>query len=153
MRRLAFILCLLCLSVPAYAVEPSEILPDANLENRAREISSILRCLVCQNESIDESSASLARDLRLLVRERLVLGETDQQVIDFVVSRYGEFVLLQPKINGINIVLWAIGPLALVFSIMLSASYIRTKNRTKKSKPKIPLSANEQARLDEILNQ
>lgn len=136
-----------------YAVEPDEILPDAALENRAREISSILRCLVCQNESIDESSASLARDLRLLVRERLVLGETNEQVIDFVVSRYGEFVLLQPKINGINIVLWAIGPLALLFSIMLSASYIRTKNRTKKSKPKIPLSENEQARLDEILNQ
>ena len=106
MKQFVFIIAVLWLAVPSFAVEPDEILPDPILEKQAREISSVLRCLVCQNESIDESSASLARDLRILVRERLLLGETNDQVLEFIVSRYGEYVLLKPKISGINVVLW-----------------------------------------------
>src|SRR6056297_550684 len=92
----------LVLSGAAYAVEPDEILPDPVLEERARELSKGIRCLVCRNESIDESNAELARDLRLLVRERLVEGDSDTEVIDFVVARYGEYVLLRPTASGAN---------------------------------------------------
>ena len=99
MKQFVFIIAVLWLAVPSFAVEPDEILPDPILEKQAREISSVLRCLVCKNESIDESSASLARDLRILVRERLLLGETNDQVLEFIVSRYGEYVLLKPKIS------------------------------------------------------
>lgn len=91
---------------PAFAVLPDEMLSDPALEARAREISGQLRCLVCQNESIDNSNADLARDLRLLVRKRLVAGDTDQQAIDYIVARYGEFVLLKPKFALHNLVLW-----------------------------------------------
>ena len=94
MIKLACFILTLMLAIPGWAVEPDEILSDATLEKRARDISQNLRCLVCQNESIDESNASLARDLRLLVRERLMEGETDQEVLEFIVDRYGEFVLL-----------------------------------------------------------
>ena len=93
-----------------YAVDPSEILDNPILEKRARHISKDLRCLVCQNQSIDDSDANLARDLRLLVRERLIMGDTDYQVIDYVVSRYGDFVLLRPPVKAITALLW-LGPL------------------------------------------
>ena len=128
-----------------------EILPDAELEKRARDISQNLRCLVCQNESIDESTASLARDLRLLVRERLKQGETDQEVVAFVVDRYGEFVLLRPQANGINLILWALAPMALLFSMAFSGAYIRNKNRATKLKKTPPLSNEEKDKLNQIL--
>ena len=149
-RSVLFVLILL-LATPGWAVEPDEILPDAQLEKRARDISQNLRCLVCQNESIDESTASLARDLRLLVRERLKQGETDQEVVAFVVDRYGEFVLLRPQANGINLILWALAPMALLFSMAFSGAYIRNKNRATKLKKTPPLSNEEKDKLNRIL--
>lgn len=149
-RSVLFVLILL-LATPGWAVEPDEILPDAELEKRARDISQNLRCLVCQNESIDESTASLARDLRLLVRERLKQGETDQEVVAFVVDRYGEFVLLRPQANGINLILWALAPMALLFSMAFSGAYIRNKNRAAKLKKTLPLSNEEKDKLNQIL--
>ena len=114
MRWLILPMFVLALMGPATAVEPDEILSDPVLENRARELSAQLRCLVCQNQSIDDSDAPLARDLRILVRERLTSGDTDAQVIDFVVARYGEFVLLKPRLNEHTLVLWLTPPLALL---------------------------------------
>ena len=96
----------LCLASPAHAVDPGEILPDAALEQRARAISSELRCLVCQNQSIDDSNAPLAKDLRVLVRERLTAGESDRAVVDYIVARYGDFVLLKPPFNSHTLLLW-----------------------------------------------
>jgi len=116
MRRLAAIALLLAAitSGSSLAVQPDEMLKDPNLEARARELSRELRCMVCQNQSIDDSEAPLARDLRLLVRERLTKGDTDQQVLDFLVARYGEFVLLKPPLEGRTIILWTLPPLALL---------------------------------------
>jgi cytochrome c-type biogenesis protein CcmH len=102
----AALVALVIVCAPAFAVEPDEILPNATLEARARTISSGLRCLVCQNQSIDDSNAPLARDLRLLVRERLKAGDTDAQVMQFVEDRYGEFVLLRPALNAHTLLLW-----------------------------------------------
>lgn len=115
MKWLSLFLLVMTLAstAPALAVQPDEILPNAGLETRARHISKDLRCVVCQNQSIDDSDAPLARDLRLLVRERLVAGDTDQEVVDYVVSRYGDFVLLRPPVKGVTAVLW-LGPLAFV---------------------------------------
>jgi len=112
MRSLFILLLLMPLAwtPPALAIQPDEILPDSGLETRAGHISKDLRCVVCQNQSIDDSDAPLARDLRILVRERLVAGDSDQEVIDYVVSRYGDFVLLRPPVKGVTAVLWA-GPL------------------------------------------
>jgi cytochrome c-type biogenesis protein CcmH len=116
MRRLAAIALLFAAitSGSSLAVQPDEMLKDQNLEARARELSRELRCMVCQNQSIDDSEAPLARDLRLLVRERLTKGDTDQQVLDFLVARYGEFVLLKPPLEGRTIILWTLPPLALL---------------------------------------
>jgi len=116
MLRLAAIALLLATitSGSSFAVQPDEMLKDPNLEARARELSRELRCMVCQNQSIDDSEAPLARDLRLLVRERLTKGDTDQQVLDFLVARYGEFVLLKPPLEGRTIILWTLPPLALL---------------------------------------
>ena len=105
-RRLVLLAMLLLASFPALAVNPDEILKDPALEARARALSAQLRCMVCQNQSIDDSNAELARDLRLLVRERLVDGDSDEAVIDYVVSRYGEFVLLKPRFSLRNLALW-----------------------------------------------
>ena len=127
MIKLACFILTLMLAIPGWAVEPDEILSDATLEQRARDISQNLRCLVCQNESIDESNASLARDLRLLVRERLMEGETDQEVLEFIVDRYGEFVLLRPQVNGVNLILWALAPISLLLSLIFSGAYIFNK--------------------------
>ena len=114
MRALLAIVMLVLLSVPALAVRPDEMLADPALEARARDISHGLRCLVCQNQSIDDSDADLARDLRLLVRERLVAGDTDDQVRDYIVARYGEYVLLNPVVAPHTLLLWVAGPVVLV---------------------------------------
>ena len=151
MIKLACFILTLMLAIPGWAVEPDEILSDATLEQRARDISQNLRCLVCQNESIDESNASLARDLRLLVRERLMEGETDQEVLEFIVDRYGEFVLLRPQVNGVNLILWALAPIALLLSLIFSGAYIFNKNRSVKVAKPTPLTNEEQDKLDQIL--
>ena len=151
MIKLACFILTLMLAIPGWAVEPDEILSDATLEQRARDISQNLRCLVCQNESIDESNASLARDLRLLVRERLMEGETDQEVLEFIVDRYGEFVLLRPQVNGVNLILWALAPIALLISLIFSGAYIFNKNRSVKVAKPTPLTNEEQDKLDQIL--
>ena len=121
------LMTLMFLASMAFAVEPHEILPDNALEERARDISKGLRCPVCQNESIDESSAQIAADLRVLVRERLVAGDSDREVVDFVVARYGEFVLLKPSISGVNLFLWAIPPLMLLAALVIGVLFIRAR--------------------------
>ncbi|WP_027229937.1 cytochrome c-type biogenesis protein [Phyllobacterium sp. UNC302MFCol5.2] len=126
MKRLLVLIILglsLCLAGAAQAVSPDEMLSNPALEKRARTISAELRCMVCQNESIDDSNADLAKDLRLLVRERLVAGDTDQQVLDFLVARYGEFVLLKPRLQFSTLLLWGFPIAALVaggFAILIS---------------------------------
>ena len=150
MKRLLLILMLL--ATPLMAVEPDEVLDDPVLEARAREVSKGLRCLVCRNESIDESNASLARDLRLLLRERLVAGDSDQQAVDFIVSRYGEYVLLKPDTRGANWVLWAAGPLMLLLAGGVGLVYLRGRSKDQQGDD-TPLTEDEQARLHDILGQ
>ena len=132
---------------PAHAVQPDEILDDPRLEERAREISKELRCLVCRNESIDDSNAGLARDLRLLVRERLVAGDTDAEVRTYLVDRYGEFVLLKPVFSMSNAVLWIAGPLLFLIGLLVSIYYIRSRSPVEAQ----ALSAEEKAELERIL--
>lgn len=146
-----FILCLALMSAPAAAVQPDEILSDPALEARARDISALLRCPVCQGESIDDSNAPVARDLRLVVRERLSAGDSDEQVIDFVVARFGEFVLFEPRAEGVNLVLWVAGPLALLLALLGAARYLRRRDRAEPEPA--PLDADEARRLDEILKE
>lgn len=136
----------------AAAVQPDEVLDDPALEARARDISSGLRCLVCQNESIDESNASLAKDLRLLVRERLVAGDTDDEVMEYVVERYGEFVLLSPVTGGWNWLLWGAGPGLFLIAALVGASYIRGRS-TAAPESTDALTGDEQRRLEEILKE
>ena len=135
----------------AFAVEPDERLSDPNLEARARVISEGLRCLICQNQSIDDSSAPLARDLRILVRERLKAGSSDAEVERFLVDRYGEFVLLRPRFGPHTLLLW-LTPLALLVAI-ISALWRRARAPlpAAATDPARPLTADEQARLDRIL--
>lgn len=147
MKRLA--LCLMLLAAPALAVQPDEILDDPALEARARDISAGLRCLVCRNESIDESNADLARDLRLLVRERLVAGDSDTEVVDFVVDRYGEYVLLRPTATGSNLILWIAGPAMLLVGLGIAAVYLRRREAATPAAD--DLTEAERARLAEIL--
>ncbi|GLQ55064.1 cytochrome c-type biogenesis protein [Devosia nitrariae] len=118
MRLLHAFALLLVLCLPAFAVNPDEVLADPALEARARELSAELRCLVCQNQSIDDSDADLARDLRVIVRERLVAGDSDAEVKDHIVSRYGEFVLLRPVIAPHTLFLWAAGPIILAAGLI-----------------------------------
>ncbi|MFY0618230.1 cytochrome c-type biogenesis protein [Shimia sp.] len=134
------------------AVQPDEILDDPVLEERAREISKDLRCLVCRNESIDDSNAELARDLRILVRERLVAGDTDDGVVDFVVDRYGEYVLLRPRTSGTNMVLYGAGPVMLILALLLGFGYTRRRSKARSATER-SLSDEEQARLNEILKE
>lgn len=134
----------------AVAVEPDEVLEDPVLEGRARELSKDLRCLVCRNESIDESNAELARDLRVLLRERLVAGDSDREAMDFIVDRYGEYVLLRPTASGANWLLWAAGPLMLLAALLIAALYVRGRARAPKGAEQ-GLSAEEQDRLRKIL--
>jgi cytochrome c-type biogenesis protein CcmH len=148
MRRLILALCVI--AAPAWAVQPDEILDDPALEERAREISAGLRCLVCRNESIDDSNAELARDLRLLVRERLVAGDTNEETVDYIVDRYGEYVLLKPTLGGANLLLWLAGPLMLGAGLLTGGLYLR--RRSQETEPAtVRLSAEEEARLREIL--
>jgi len=132
----------------AFAVQPSEILPDPALEARARAISSQLRCLVCQNQSIDDSDAPLAGDLRRLVRERLMAHDSDAQVIDYVVARYGEFVLLKPRLEPATVLLWATPVLVLLAGVWLA---LRAAGRTATPEQGKPLSEAEKTALAEIL--
>ncbi|ABN76401.1 cytochrome c-type biogenesis protein [Cereibacter sphaeroides] len=148
--RLAALLLAALLATPAFAVQPDEILPDPALEARARDISQGLRCLVCRNENIDDSNAQLARDLRLLVRERLVAGDSDAEVVEFVVDRYGEYVLLNPTTGGANLILWIAGPAMLAGGLGLAALYLR-RRRTAPDAASAALSDEERARLAEIL--
>jgi cytochrome c-type biogenesis protein CcmH len=150
MRRLILILCLM--AAPVFAVQPDEILDDPALEARARSLSQGLRCLVCRNENIDDSNAELARDLRLLVRERLVAGDSDAEVIDFVVSRYGEYVLLKPTTGGGNWLLWAAGPMMLILALGVGFAYLRRREAAPESGA-AKLSAEEQGRLRKILDE
>lgn len=149
----ALILALgLSLATPALAVQPDEVLSDPALEARAREISKVLRCPVCQAETIDESNAALSRDLRLLVRERLVAGDSDQQVVDFVVARYGEYVLFRPDASGSNLILWLAGPAMLALGLGVAAVYLRRRRDTSEA-PVKALSTDERKRLAEILKE
>jgi len=151
MIRLALVAFMsLMLALPAHAILPDEVLDDPVLEQRARDLSAEIRCLVCQNESIDASNAQLARDLRILVRERLVEGDSNQEVLDFLVARYGEFVLLRPPVNQATVLLW-FGP-ALVLIIAGTVIFLRTRRRkTAAATAPAALSADEQARLNALL--
>ena len=145
-------LAMMAWTAPASAVQPDEILDDPVLEERARDLSKGLRCLVCRNESIDESNADLARDLRLLVRERLVAGDSDDEVIAFVVDRYGEYVLLQPTVGGSNWLLWAAGPLMLILAGGIGVVYLRGR-ASAPQQHETALNDAEKARLKKILEQ
>jgi cytochrome c-type biogenesis protein CcmH len=146
MRALA--LCLLLAASPAFAVQPDEMLADPVLEARAREISRDLRCPVCQGEAIDDSNAPISRDLRLLVRERLMEGDSDEEVVDHIVARYGEFVLFNPRATGSGLVLWLAGPAMLLLGGGLAFAMTRRRAR-----PEAELSEAEQARLAELMKE
>jgi cytochrome c-type biogenesis protein CcmH len=147
MRRLALIALLVALVAPtaALAVEPDEILKNPQLEARARQLSEALRCMVCQNQSIDDSAAPLARDLRLLVRERLTAGDSDQQVLNYLVARYGEFVLLKPRFELQNLLLWGLPPFALMAGMI--ALFVTARRRPTVNLQAPALSAAEQQRV------
>ena len=137
------------LASAAFAVEPNERLDDPVLEERARTLSKGLRCLVCRNENIDESNAELARDLRILLRERIVAGDTDEQAVGYLVSRFGEYVLLNPKATGANIILWVAGPVLLLMALAIAGGYLR------KRRPEGPadgLNDEEKVRLAQLLD-
>lgn len=144
----AFILALALLASPAWAVQPDEVLDDPALETRARDLSAGLRCPVCRNESIDESNADISRDLRLLLRERLVAGDTDAQALQFLVDRYGEYILLNPKVEGANILLWLAAPIMLIFAG--GVAFVTVRGRSTSATPDT-LTDDEQKRLDEIM--
>lgn len=148
MKRLAALVAALLLALPALAVEPSEMLPDPALESRARDIGRALRCVVCQNQSIDDSNAEVARDMRRAVRERLTAGDDDQKVFSYMVARYGDYVLLKPPFKAGTWALWLGGPLVLLIAggLLLMAA-----RRRKPIPPPEPLSDEEQRRLDALL--
>lgn len=149
MKRLILILTLI--ASPLFAVQPDEVLDDPALEQRARDLSTGLRCLVCRNESIDESNAELARDLRLLLRERLVAGDTDDEAIAFIVDRYGEYVLLKPTTSGSNLMLWLAGPIMLLIAAVMGWSFLRKRSQVQVTGEKDTLSDAEKERLRQIL--
>jgi cytochrome c-type biogenesis protein CcmH len=150
--RALILAALLALSpaLPVFAVQPDEILADPALEARARAISRELRCPVCQGEAIDDSNAPISRDLRLLVRERLVEGDSDEEVLEFVVARYGEFVLFNPRPEGANLLLWAAGPILLILGGGLAFAY--TRRRADAVAPaEAALTPEEEARLKDLV--
>ncbi len=149
LRQFLVLLALLpvLLAAPAYAVKPDEMLADPALEARARAISEGLRCMVCQNQSIDESDADLARDLRILVRDRLKTGDSDKQVVDYVVSRYGEFVLLKPRFEARTLLLWGAPVLLLVLGGIFIVHAVRSRRRADAT----PLTEAEKSELDALL--
>ena len=137
---------------PAYAVQPDEIMQDPAKEARARNLSKELRCMVCQNQSIDDSDAPLAKDLRLLVRERIATGESDKQVMDFLVARYGEFVLLKPRLELHTLLLWLLTPLVLISGAVALWWQNRRRNRGHAGDAAAAaLSAEEEARIERLL--
>lgn len=145
---LAALLLAVAVATPAFAIEPQEQLADPALEARARTISQELRCLVCQNESIDDSNADLARDLRRIVRERLTAGDTDDQVVGFVTARYGDYVLLRPPLRAGTLVLW-FGPVVLLFAA-IALLILRRRRRPAEA---APLSAEESRRLARLMDE
>ena len=147
MRTLLALALTLLMAAPAFAVLPDEILADPALEARARAISTTLRCLVCQNESIDDSNADLAREIRLIVRERLVAGDTDEQAVQYLVDRYGEYVLLKPVFAPHTLVLWAAAPVVLVIGGIAIVIGVR---RRRGLPVEAGLTADEQQALDEL---
>ncbi len=147
-RRFIMVLAILFAAAPAFAVNPDEVLADPALEARARAISAELRCMVCQNQSIDDSNAELAKDLRLLVRKRVTDGDSDSQVMDYIVSRYGEFVLLKPRFEMKTMLLW--GAPLLLFVVGGIALAVFARRRAGKPTGSA-LTAEEQARLTELL--
>ena len=143
-------ICLwLALATAAFAVEPNERLDDPVLEERARELSKGLRCLVCRNESIDESNAELARDLRILLRERIAGGDSDEEAVAYLVDRFGEYVLLNPKATGANVILWIAGPVLLLFALGIAFGYLRNR---RPDGPREDLSDDEKERLAQLLD-
>jgi cytochrome c-type biogenesis protein CcmH len=147
----AALLLLFSLAFPAFAVEPSERLADPALEARARAISAVLRCLVCQNESIDDSHADLAHDIRMLVRQRLTAGDSDQAAIQAVVDRYGDFVLLKPPVEPATYVLW-FGPVGLLL-VGLAGTLVWLRRRNVSTEAVAPLTEAERQRLDGLLRE
>ena len=145
-KHAPYILALFLTLSPVHAVQPDEMLADPVLEARAREISRDIRCPVCQGETIDDSSAPISRDLRLIIRERLVAGDSDEEVVDFIVDRFGEGVLFKPRAEGVNLVLWLAGAALLLAGIAVAVGAQR-----RRMVPEAPLSADEEAQLQEIL--
>ncbi|NOR63012.1 MAG: cytochrome C biogenesis protein CcdA [Rhodobacteraceae bacterium] len=143
-----YLMLILMLASPAMAVEPSEMLDDPALEARARVISKELRCVVCQNENIDDSNAGIAADLRVLVRERLVEGDTNEETMQYIVDRYGEYVLLKPTFFGSNMILWLMGPFLLLVGGLGAVVFIRGHA---KQEPEEGLSTEEQEKLARLL--
>jgi cytochrome c-type biogenesis protein CcmH len=150
MKHLFALVLALLLAAPVFAVQPDEILPDPALEARAREVSKLLRCPVCQGENIDDSNADISRDLRLLVRERLLAGDSNDEVIDYVVDRYGEFVLFEPRATGANLLLWLAGPLMLMGGAGVAFVWLRARRQARAPDA---LTPEEEARLREILKE
>jgi cytochrome c-type biogenesis protein CcmH len=141
-----YILALFLMVAPAWAVQPDEMLADPALEARARDISRDIRCPVCQGETIDDSNAPISRDLRLIIRERLVAGDTDAEVVDYIVARYGEGVLFKPPAEGVNLVLWLAGPALLLAGVGVALAAGRRRQVAD-----VALSAEEEARVKELL--
>ena len=148
MRKLFIILTVI--ATPVWAVEPDEMLSDQTLEARAQAIDDEIRCVQCQSENIASSNADWARDARLIVRELVSDGASDDEVKSFFLERYGERVLMTPSRGGVNIVLWAAGPGALLLALIVAAFYLRGRRRS--TQPETPLSEAEEARLREILD-
>jgi cytochrome c-type biogenesis protein CcmH len=154
LRRVLVALALALMILPGagvsgvYAVQPDEVLADPAMESRARDLSAGLRCLVCQNQSIDDSDAELAKDLRVLVRQRLVAGDTDTEVLDYLVSRYGEFVLLKPRFNWATLALWGAPIVVLLCGIALAVFSVRQRRRDSGTEI---LTAEEEAAIDKLV--
>ena len=146
MRWLALVLCLL--AAPLAAVQPDEVLDDPALEQRARALSDGLRCPVCRNESIDDSNAAISRDLRLLLRARLVAGDTDAEAMQYLVDRYGDYILLNPKVEGANILLWLAAPIMLILAGGIA--FVTIRGRSTAATPDA-LSTDEKRRLDQLM--
>lgn len=149
--RFLAVLALFSTLQSARAVEPDEVLKDLKLESRARDISLELRCLVCQNQSIDDSNAPLAKDLRVLVRERLTVGDSNAQVIDYVVARYGEFVLLRPRFASHTLVLWLGPPVLLLIAIFVMYRAYKSRKAEAETMPSKKLSAAEKRKIKRLL--
>ena len=149
MIRWLLVLCVLC-ALPVYAVEPDEMLADPALEARAQALDEDIRCVQCQSENIASSNADWARDARLIVRELIVDGRSDVEIMTFFVERYGERVLMNPRKDGANAVLWLAGPAMLILALLIGAGYLR---RRRVAEAPEPLSSEEEARLKEILEE